>query len=190
MVRAGLIIAGLLSLLISCNNSESVKQDREQKDSLSRLSIDTVPGQAAEKDLKLESYCNHKFYYCIDYPVELLYPEGEAENGDGQAFKSADGSTLLLVYRDFRDNMYPENTFTIETAFKEDLKSHSKPPKTISYKTCTNDFFVISGHNNGKIFYQKTILADGQLVTSILEYNDNEKEIYNAVAERIFKSFK
>jgi len=32
-----------------------------------------------------DTYCNARFGYCIHYPNDLLYPQREADNGDGRA---------------------------------------------------------------------------------------------------------
>jgi len=43
-------------------------------------------------------YHNARFGYSIDYRSDLLEPQGEAANGDGQGFRSRDGSAELKVW--------------------------------------------------------------------------------------------
>lgn len=47
---------------------------------------------------KYKFYNNARFGYSISYPSDLLVPQGEAENGDGQKFLSMDKSAEMLVY--------------------------------------------------------------------------------------------
>lgn len=147
---------------------------------------------AVSPDIKYETYCNGKFGFCVDYPVGILYPQGESGSGDGQIFKSKDAENTLRVYRDFRDNIDPDTTYNIETAYNEDSRGNipDKPKRVITYKKLEKSFFVVSGYNNGKIFYQKTIMSNNQLATCIIEYREVDKKMFNVFSEKIFNSFK
>ena len=49
-----------------------------------------------------KTYTNARFKYSIDYPADLLVPQGEAENGDGQAFREKGSSSVeMRVYGGF-----------------------------------------------------------------------------------------
>ena len=141
---------------------------------------------------KFETYCNVRFGFCIDYPSGRLFPQGESGNGDGQIFKSKNAATTMWVYRDFRDNEDPDSKFDIESAFILDtgVENPEKSKRVITYKKLGKNFYVISGYNNEKIFYQKTINTDAGLATSLIEYPESEKDYYNKVSETIFQSFK
>ena len=43
-----------------------------------------------------QTYHNSRFDYSIDYPANLLFPQGEAPNGDGQIFASADNEARMI----------------------------------------------------------------------------------------------
>src|SRR6266540_3897514 len=46
-----------------------------------------------------KTYANARFKYSISYPADLLIPQGEAENGDGQVFKEKSPSSVeMRVY--------------------------------------------------------------------------------------------
>ena len=45
-----------------------------------------------------QTYANPRFNYSIDYPPKLLLPKGEAPNGDGQIFASADLQAQMIIY--------------------------------------------------------------------------------------------
>ena len=186
-----ILLTGVVCIMAACHTEEATEKEVPVHDSAASNPITEPTAQAPESKMKFETYCNSRFNYCIDYPSDLLIPQGEAGNGDGQAFTTANGHTTLLVYRDFRDNIDPDVTFTLEQAYRDDLKAYAKDGKTVSYKTSQKSFYVISGTYKDKVFYQKTILSqDGQPVTSLIEYKTSEKEIYNKVCERIFSSLK
>ncbi|HEX7415258.1 MAG TPA: hypothetical protein VF411_14535 [Bacteroidia bacterium] len=186
----GLITAIVTVGLISCNNNQTQTKDKPlQQDKTQRS--DTI-SKAMEEEIKYETYCNQRYNFCIDYPSGLLFPQGESDSGDGQVFKSKDAENTLTVYRDFRDNINPDQTYTIEDAYNEDSRGNNsdKPKRVITYKKLGKSYFVVSGYNEGKIFYQKTAITGGELKTCLLEYKEIDKEVYNKISERIFKSFK
>src|SRR5207237_8321240 len=45
-----------------------------------------------------KTYDNARFKYSISYPTDLLIPQGESENGDGQVFREKSGSVEMRVY--------------------------------------------------------------------------------------------
>lgn len=179
--------------LSSCNSNQTQTPNNIlQQDSTKILDTTSQTTGKVNEEIKYETYCNQRFGFCIDYPNEILFPQGESGNGDGQIFKSRDAENILWAYRDFRDNIDPEIQYTIETAYNEDSRGNNpdKPKRVITYKKLGNNFFVVSGYDDDKIFYQKSIMRDGQLVTCLIEYKESDKNIYNKISDRIFKSFK
>lgn len=183
-------MATFTTILTSCDNTKQAESNSNSTEVSTEDQLITTPEK--QDDFKFETYCNGRFGFCIDYPSSKLYPQGESGNGDGQVFKSKDAETTLWVYRDFRDNEDPDVEFEIATAFNLDSWGNNpdKPKRVITYKKLGKKFYVVSGYNEGKIFYQKTIITDEGLATSLIEYPESEKEYYNKVSETIFKSFK
>src|ERR1041385_1331675 len=54
--------------------------------------------QAADQ-YKWKMYTNARFQYSICYPPDLLVPQGEPENADGQKFLAKDGAKLIVFGR-------------------------------------------------------------------------------------------
>ncbi len=133
-----------------------------------------------------ETYHNDKFDYSIDYPKDILFPQGEADNGDGQKFLSKDADTSLVVYAS-------NNTLdkSLEEAYREESRGGTaeNPKRVVTYKVLEDNWFVVSGYNAGRIFYQKTLLSGGTFKTFMLEYDESEKARYDAIAKHIEKSF-
>jgi len=186
-----LVLILLLFGFQRCQNSPN-KQTGQNINQETATKFDSIINHETRPiDVKYDTYCNSRFKFCIDYPGGVLFPQGESDNRDGQVFKSKDAENSLTVYWDSRDTIGLK-TSILEAAYNDDtignFSGHLK--KVITYKKLGNDYYVVSGYEEGKIFYQKTISSDNQLYTCYLKYKETEKEYYAKVAERIFTSFK
>jgi len=101
------------------------------------------------------------------------------------------GQTVLIVYGRINQDMHG-NAIALQQQFDQDVASFKNGPGkgTITYKKAGKGFYVISGHRNGKIFYQKTIIKKDAFCFAVLEYDSTEKMVYDGIAGEIFKSFK
>jgi hypothetical protein len=132
------------------------------------------------------TYRNVRFEYSISYPADLLVPQGESENGDGQKFLSRDGRAELLVYGSHNSlNQMLKQVFAEETS-----SSQEQPNRIVTYQVLKRDWFVVSGIEDGRIFYQKTLLRNGTFKTFRIEYDESQKHIFNPITKRIAASFK
>lgn len=125
-----------------------------------------------------KTYTNARYDYSISYPSSLLVAQGEADNGDGQAFRSKDGAAEMRVY----------GSQNLGGGLAESYRE-AQSGRDVSYKTMKGNWFVVSGRSGGKIFYQKTMLRGDVLKTFIIEYDESRKSIYDAVTARIARSF-
>ncbi|CAG1022049.1 hypothetical protein DOJK_01402 [Patescibacteria group bacterium] len=134
-----------------------------------------------------ETYYNERYDYSIDYPKDILFPQGESDNGDGQIFLSKTADAQLSVYANF--NALEQS---LEEAFREQSRGGQPddPHKVVTYKMMKEDWFVVSGYREGKVFYQKTILHDDIFKTFLFIYDEDQKDIYDAITKRLAASFK
>jgi hypothetical protein len=125
-----------------------------------------------------KTYTNARYGYSISYPSSLLAPQGEADNGDGQAFRSSDNRAEMRVYgsQDLGGGL--------GEAYRE-----AQDGKEVTYKTMKGNWFVVSGRDGGKIFYRKTMLKGGVLKTFTIEYDEAQRDVYDAVTTRVARSF-
>jgi hypothetical protein len=151
---------------------------------------------SAQDKKQYNSYCNHRFAYCIDYP-KILKAQPEAMNGDGKAFKNKDGQDILLVFGGHTSMDDDGNELSFDDEYKKQLKEFSETKgERVTYTKKTDSYFVISGINDGKIFYQKTIQVidmyrgDTGIGTAILNYPVVDSNIYKDYAAQLFRSFK
>ena len=130
-----------------------------------------------------KTYTNARFKYSIDYPADLLIPQGEAENGDGQAFREKTASSVEM-------RVYGGYNVSNETLRSRYEKLVGEWGKGVTYKVLRQDWFVVSAMVKGKIHYQKTILRGGVFKTFEIEYDAVRGSTYNDVTDHISKSFK
>lgn len=142
------------------------------------------PGEARQQ-VTYRTYHNARFDYSISYPLKLLIPQGESVNGDGQRFLSRDGKTEMLVYGSHNSmnqslrEVYDESGLTVE-----------HPNRLVTYHVLRTDWFVVSGAENGRVFYQKTMLRNGIFKTFRIEYDEDQKQIFDSITAVIARSFK
>ena len=137
----------------------------------------SVAAQAADT----ENYSNARYGFGISYPAGLFLPQGESDNGDGQIFRSPDGQAELRVFA-----MYNVLDETLADKFKEAL---AEPGLQATYKVTHKTWFVVSGKQQGRIVYQKTILAKGTFFTLLLTYAASAQATYDPVVGDLVRKF-
>lgn len=120
-------------------------------------------------------YCNARYGYCITVPP-ALYGQGESDSGDGQVFLNRPATVTLTVWGGWSD--IPDlPSFT--DSFKETSRGwpagNGQAARVVTYKLLKPDFFVVSGVQGGKVFYQRTIRKGGVTATYLLEYRDGDR---------------
>ena len=136
-----------------------------------------APAQPAD----YQTYNNARFAYSISYPANLLVPQGEAENGDGQTFRSKDGGAEMRVW-----GQYNVNNESLRSAFDQAVNQLGSG---VSYKVMRPGWFVVTALVDGKIRYRKTMLRRDVFKTFEIEYHESQKATYDPVTARISKSF-
>ncbi len=132
-------------------------------------------------------YYNDRFNYSVAYPVGLLIPQGEAQNGDGQKFISKDKSIVMAVYGSH--NVFNKK---LEEVYRTESRNTTteNPTRVVTYKTRGDDWFVVSGYEDGKVFYNKTILRNGDFKVLDIRYNKSLKSKFDPIVAEISKSFR
>jgi hypothetical protein len=142
------------------------------------------PSAFAVRRVTYKRYTNVRFAYAINYPVGVLIPQGESDNSDGQIFRSADGHAEMRVFG--RNNVFND---TLRSAFDKAVAGEDSAGRVVTYKLLKGDFYVVSGHQNGKIFYEKTMLKGDVFKTFMIEYDEAERAKYDPITARIANSF-
>jgi hypothetical protein len=128
-------------------------------------------------------YTNVRFRYSICYPRDLLVPQGEAENSDGQKFLAKDGA-MLTVYG--RNNALNQS---LKDALEDTASRLAGPSGKVTYKVIKPDWFVVSGKNKQSVFYAKTLYADEQFKSFELTYDGSASNVYKPVISKLAACF-
>lgn len=176
VIKATFILAASV-LMIACggNKKESAAASENE-------TADTT------KRVEAGVYVNEKYGFTIKYPAE--YFDLKEMLDEGAVFVSADGKAELKIglgnltgtitdIEDFR------KAYDTDVAFKG-----KKGKRDVTYNAYHMNNYVIMGYEIKEVFYQKTLLTKGVIVTAILSYDDAVKDTYYPMIEPIFNSFK
>ena len=128
-------------------------------------------------------YENARFGYAIDLPPGFA-GEGESENGDGQIFRSDDGTRVLRVYG---GNTLEE---TFERSVDAAMGYAREAGWSLSYERVTPSWASYSGTRNGQILYARAIALCGgeQFAAFEFEYPERDLDDMHPVVERLVNS--
>ena len=130
------------------------------------------------------NYMNARFRYTICYPRNLLIPQGESDNGDGQRFLGCDGATLVT---------WGSNNALGRTLAQFEIDTVSRLAGNSGAATCRKrhpTWFVVSGVTDDKIFYAKTLLVGDIQKSFEFTYPREKADVYNAVTASIASRFR
>jgi hypothetical protein len=133
-----------------------------------------------------KEYHNERFGLSLYYPADVFTLDRTAEAGDGQLFVSQIGNARLLVGGLINDSGYSPASYQRYLA----RKSYSQ--YQIDYRPLGQNWFVLSGEGNGRIFYEKVMFScGGRLINSFaLLYSIDERWAFDQMVERMEKSFR
>ena len=134
-----------------------------------------------------ETYTNVRFAYAVDYPADLLIPQGEPDNNDGQRFISRSGDVELVVVGSF--NALDKS---LRDRFAEELQRDPRTdrPRTVTYKVLKKDWFVVSGTEGKNTFYTKVMLKDDTFKTMTFRCPKERDAELTPLTAQIAKSFR
>jgi hypothetical protein len=123
-------------------------------------------------------YKNSKYEYSICYPKDIFVPQGESDAGDGQVFLSKDGSELRV---------YASYNVLDETISEDFQRTTSEDKDNITYKLIKHDWYVVSGNDHDKVFYQKTLLNGDEFISFRITYASLLANIYGDIINHLNK---
>ena len=157
------------------NASRYVCQDYAQVDD--QIDIEVI------EEVNYQRYRNDIFNYSVLYPMDLLTPQtidrSDLTSGDGQTFASENNDITLRV---FGVNQLPSETLV-------QRYEQAQTDRSVTYRIIEDDFFVVSGNDDGDVFYRKTLSEEGAFKVLELSYPQTLRAEFDSVARAIADSF-
>lgn len=128
-------------------------------------------------------YTNSRGAYTLIYPPARLLPENTAADETSQHFTSPDGRVRLST------DAQPISAGTTLA----DLYNRARIPtnnRSVTYSVLRDDWFVVSGYENGEVYYQKSLLDNGVLKSFQMHYPEELKPEFDAITAQISWSFR
>jgi len=136
-------------------------------------------------------YTNVKYAYAVSYPPSVFEAEPESDSGDGKRLVSKDGKATILVYAEAAINTEGDGgIMSFRQLHANTLKELAADHKKISYKQEGKGWFVFSGTKGNKVFYQKCLYDSGIAKAFLAEYDQGQKQKYDAIVANSASSFK
>jgi hypothetical protein len=129
-------------------------------------------------------YVNVRFQYAICYPQDLLVPQGESANSDGQRFLSNKDNGQLVVYG--TNNALDE---TLRQRLSDTGSRLAGSSGEVTYKVQKGNWFAVSGQSGETVFYAKTVFSHGQFKSFELTYDRSAAALYDSLVGRFVSCF-
>ena len=134
------------------------------------------------------AYYNSQFKFTVDYPVDFLFPQGDFNNDGGQLFLSKDEDVVMIA-----NGYYNTNSEQIDDLYR--ISSREKliteqSIRIVTYKARGNNWFVVSGYEDGIIFYTRTIVRNDIVCQFTIWYKESDKIKLDPIVTRISRSFR
>lgn len=134
---------------------------------------------------EIATYFNKRFGFTLSYPTASFKPQQPLQE-EGRVWVSHDGNARLLA------GAIPNGDGMSLAAYRDFLLKESYPGAVIDYAPVRDTWFVLSGTNNGTIFYERvTFTCGGRLINSwAMLYPEAEKGRYDRIVERVARSYR
>ena len=147
---------------------------------------------AQTKGDNYKTYHNEQQNFYISYPANIFVlkePQSPYHYGGEQSFISRDRSASMFIsgfYKaDFSDSGW--NGVPLKQLYAEALQQKGR---NITYKASGKNWYVVSGMETGKVFYQKIILASDRKIEFIIRYPKSQEKIYDTITAKVVNSIK
>ncbi len=143
----------------------------------------TVTRAASAQDT-YRTYFNTRFGTTVTYPINLVTPRPEPDNGDGRKFVSRDGQIELTVY-----GFHNSFSHSVRGEMARAASDWKRDGARLTYSKAGASWFALSGYLGADIFYEKTLLRNGVFHTLIWQYPKALKQRLDASVSRSVATF-
>ena len=132
------------------------------------------------------TYVNDRFGFSLRYPADVFAPERRSEAGDGEVFVATQGRGRLLV------GAFENRDGHSVASYMDLIRRQSYSDYEVSYAPRGQTWFVLSGENSDKVFYEKVMFScQGRIINSFaLVYPIERKRQFDPIVEAIENTFR
>ena len=139
-----------------------------------------VPALAQDPQIAYSQYVNVRFAFSVCYPKQVLLPQGESPNGDGQKFVSGDGQASASAFG--ANNALKQ---TLPQVLAQDAKG-----LTLTGKAVESDRFMFTGQTSDNVLeIEETLARNQQFKTLNLRFPAAQAPTYRPIADRMIACF-
>lgn len=139
------------------------------------------PADPRSDAMQYTEYRNEQYNLSITYPAAIMSPQATIGEDRGREIVSESGDAGVVIFAvDGADQR------TLQSQYQEQLDADGSE---VTYNVLRDDWFVVSGFDEGDVFYQRTQLSGDTLKTFRIRYAEEEKDFYDPVTAIISRSF-
>lgn len=140
----------------------------------------TAHAQTANSQSTWATYTNVRYAFAVDYPRDIFTSFTESDNSDGATFKANAPGAELRAYGFYNvDRLTP----------KAEVAAHYNG-RVLPYTAIKRDSFIVSGEENGAIFYDRCNFAGDRVFCVNLVYPAAQKAAWNKIVARVSHSLR
>ncbi|HEX3346422.1 MAG TPA: hypothetical protein VHS09_17680 [Polyangiaceae bacterium] len=119
-----------------------------------------------------ERYVNHKYGFSVDLPTFFVKTEGDAD-GRGQPFEYGSRARVRAWA------MFDNPPMTVQQLYGDWTRRDG-----ITFKTLAVNTWVVRGRDGGRLYYTRSILADGIISTLEIAYDRDLADVFEPILAR------
>jgi hypothetical protein len=120
-----------------------------------------------------ERYVNHKYGFSVDIPTFFAKKPGEAD-GRGQPFEFG-GRARLRAWA-----MFDNPPMTVQQLYGDWTRRDG-----LTFKSMAGNTWVVRGHDSGRLYYSRAMLADGIITTIDVTYDRDLADAFEPILARL-----
>jgi hypothetical protein len=119
-----------------------------------------------------DRYVNHKYGFSVDLPTFFVKKAGDAD-GRGQPFEYSSKARVRAWA------MFDNPPMTVQQLYGDWTRRDG-----ITFKTLAMNTWVVRGHDGGRLYYTRSILADGIISTIEISYDRDLADVFEPILAR------
>jgi hypothetical protein len=119
-----------------------------------------------------ERYVNHKYGFSVDIPTFFVKKAGDAD-GRGQPFEYGSRARVRAWA------MFDNPPMTVQQLYGDWTRRDG-----IMFKTLAVNTWIVRGRDGGRLYYTRSILADGMICTIEISYDRDLADVFEPILAR------